>query len=240
MGLSAYAEMVVSSTPWKYSISVVVGALIVVLISFTVNCTLVEISINSFFAVYFGCLFILIAGVLLWRVRTGDHPRPYLLGAFSFMVLFSGIICFFLEANWFIGMRAGWKVPLYSILGVSLCFALLFSIIDLINYCSTGLCDCCHMTKALVETETQVYLVVGTAMVMGFVFGLVFGLLDVEDEKLSNLKVALLREESICYPIGALLGGGAAAVNQWLRDNRTTSQPYDPVKNDETLDDQDF
>ncbi len=47
----------------------------------------------------------------------------------------------------------------------------------------------------MVETEAQVYLVVTTAIAMGFVFGLIFGLLDVEDEKISHLRVALLREE---------------------------------------------
>jgi len=231
MALSGYVEAVLNSSAWKYSISVVVGALIGVLISFTVNCTLVEISINAFFAIYFGVLFIVIAAVLLWRVRTGDHPHPWVLAGFSTLVLLSGFICFFLEAGWFINMKPAWKVPLYSILGVSLCFALMFSIIDLINYCTD--CECCRMPKALIETETQVYLVVGTAMVMGFMFGFVFGLFDVEDEKLSNLKVALMREESICYPIGLALGGISAAINQYLRANKNV-QHYDPVRADET------
>jgi hypothetical protein len=49
--MSAYVETVLSSAAWKYSVSAVVGAVIGVLISFIVNCTLVEISINAFFAV---------------------------------------------------------------------------------------------------------------------------------------------------------------------------------------------
>jgi hypothetical protein len=62
-----------------------------------------------------------------------------------------------------------------------------------------GFCECCRTTKGFVETETQVYLVVATAMLMGFIFGLVFGLLDVEDEQLSNLKAALMREERFVF-----------------------------------------
>jgi len=234
MSILGTFSVLLNQPAWRYAFAFVVGALIGVLISFTVNCTLVEISINGFFAVYFGLLFILIAGILLWRVRTGDHPKPCLLATFSILVMFSGLVCFMLEADWFTSLAPGYKVPLYAILGVSLCFALLFSIIDLINYC-TGVCACCHTTKALIETESQVYLVVTTAMLMGFIFGLIFGLLDVEDETLSNIKMALMREESICYPIGAVMGGIASVMNQYLRENRKDNQ-YDPVS-DTTLDD---
>mgnify|MGYP007037766637 CR=1 FL=1 len=99
----------------------------------------------------------------------------------------------------------------------------------------------------------QVYLVVVTAVVMGFTFGLIFGLLDVEDEKLSHLRVALLREErytqqsrhrsaclafiySICYPLGALFGGIAAATNQWMREE-SDQYRFDPILDDELDDD---
>jgi len=200
----------------RLTLAFLAGAVIGILVSFTVNCTLVEISINAFFAVYFGILFLLIAGLILWRVKNGDHPRPCLLMSFSSLVLVSGLLCFILEKNWFVNMSAGFKVPLYSILGVAVCFALLFSIIDLINYCC-GMCQS-HEARPLVETETQVYLVVTAAVIMGFIFGLVFGLLDVEDADMGHLKVALLRDESICYPIGGILGGIASAINQYLRE----------------------
>jgi hypothetical protein len=55
-------------------------------VSLTVNCTLVEISINAFFAIYFGVLFILIAALIFFRVWTGDHPRPCVLLVFAAMV----------------------------------------------------------------------------------------------------------------------------------------------------------
>lgn len=51
------------------------------------------------------------------------------------------------------------------------------------------------------------YLVVGSACLMGLSFGLVFGLMDVEDAKMSHIRIELMREESICYPIGAIIGG---------------------------------
>ena len=91
-------------------------------------------------------------------------------------------------------------------------------------------------SKPLVETETQVYLVVTTAVIMGAVFGFIFGLLDVEDVARSHLRVALMREESICYPIGAVLGGCAAAINQWIREQQEQYR-FDPLHDDELDDD---
>jgi hypothetical protein len=106
----------------------------------------------------------------------------------------SGLLCFLLEEDWFIHMSPTYKIPVYSILGVSVCFALLFSLIDVINYCTT-LCWPPETTRPLVNTEAQIYLVVATAVSMGLSFGFIFGLFDVEDEKLSNIRMALLREE---------------------------------------------
>lgn len=67
----------------------------------------------------------------------------------------------------------------------------------------------------------QVYLLVAAAVFSGFLFGLVYGLLDVEDTPLSRLHVMILREQTICYPIGALLGAAIGAVNHWLRESET-------------------
>lgn len=66
--------------------------------------------------------------------------------------MFAGLLCFVLESKWVVNMShttkvlltfernqnvslAFFQVPLYTILGVAVTFALLFSIIDLVNYC---------------------------------------------------------------------------------------------------------
>jgi len=164
------------------------------------------------------------------------HPKPIILTSLSLLVMLSGILCFVLDKDWFIRLGAIEKVPLYSILGISVCFALLFSVIDLINYC-TSICCRSFQNKPLVETENQVYLVVATAVSMGFLFGLVFGLLDVrgnEDEDLSHIIVTLQRERSICYPIGAIMGGVAATINQYMREN--SEYAFDPIHDDDIED----
>jgi len=218
----------------RYALAGVIGALLGMVASFTVNCTLVEISINGFFAVYFGVLFILIAGIILYRVMGGTHPKPFILTSLALVVFASGLLCFSLQRDWFVRLPPMTKVPVYAILGISITFSLLFAVIDLINHCSSEDPN----SRPIIETEQQVYLVVATAVSMGFIFGLVFGLLDIEDEQISHIKVALLREERICYPIGAIMGGVAAVWNQHMRET-AASYKADPLK-DNTLDDEDL
>ena len=55
----------------RSGIAAIFGAIFGVAVSWIVNCTLVEISLNSFFSVYFGTLFLLIGGIIFWRIFAG-------------------------------------------------------------------------------------------------------------------------------------------------------------------------
>eukprot|EP00823_Brevimastigomonas_motovehiculus_P008146 TRINITY_DN7418_c0_g1_i1.p1 TRINITY_DN7418_c0_g1~~TRINITY_DN7418_c0_g1_i1.p1 ORF type:complete len:241 (-),score=12.04 TRINITY_DN7418_c0_g1_i1:249-971(-) len=236
--LSRHASGWLADSPVaRYICSSLVGALIGFIISFIVNCTLVEISINMIISVYFGIFFCLIAAVLGYRVYTGGHPKPFILSVFTCLVAISGLCCFFLETDWFMNMSSAIRIPLYSLLGVSLCFALLFTFIDILNYCTSGdyTCECCRQTKAVVETETQLYLVITCTVIMGLIFGFVFGLFQAADDLTANIQVTFMREWSICYPIGMILGAICTCLNQWLRET-TKTHNYDPVLQDDTLD----
>jgi hypothetical protein len=48
-----------------------------------------------------------------------------------------------------------------------------------------------HSAKPLVSSGTQIKLVVATSTVLGAAFGFIFGLLDVEDARLSHLSMQL-------------------------------------------------
>ena len=93
-------------------------------------------------------------------------------------MVISGILSFVLEKNWFVGMGPTWKIPLYGILGTSVCFALTFAIVDLVNYVSGYFS---YTEKAYIENPRQILSVLVLSSVTGFVFGFIFGLLDVED-----------------------------------------------------------
>jgi hypothetical protein len=58
--------------------------------------------------------------------------RMFIIG-FSILVIFSGLFCFFLERDWITVLKPNAKIPMYIVLGTSLCFALTFSIVDLVN-----------------------------------------------------------------------------------------------------------
>ena len=128
MGLDAVGSVV----SIRGFLAVVSGALLGLVLSFLVNCTLVEISLNAFFRFYFGCLFVLVGGGILVRVcaQRQEPLRRLLLVTFALMVLSSGVLCFFFQDRWIFELGTAAKIPLYGVLGVSACFAVTFSIVD--------------------------------------------------------------------------------------------------------------
>eukprot|EP01067_Filipodium_phascolosomae_P006433 Filipodium_phascolosomae@DN4694_c0_g1_i1.p1 len=221
------------------SVSAFAGVVLGIVVSLIVNCTLVEISLSVFFSSYFGLLFLSVGVLILWRVLTigtstssagggsgsatatvtapnpGGHKRRLQLMLFAMLIILSGFLCFILEKNWCVGLSSLTKIPLYTLLGVSVSFALVFSIVDLINYIS-GLFQA-PAAKPLVESQNQVYVVVLAALLMGGIFGFIFGVMDVEDVVSYQVRLALMREEHFCYPIGAVIGGACGFANEYVR-----------------------
>mmetsp|Transcript_24133 Transcript_24133/g.39319 ORF Transcript_24133/g.39319 Transcript_24133/m.39319 type:complete len:232 (+) Transcript_24133:42-737(+) len=215
--------MVNPSLIFNGAISGFVGVLLGIIISLIVNCTLVEISISSFFSLYFGFLFIVVGGIIIWRIFSQDVAytkesvgKRQMLVVFGLLIILSGLICFTLEQHWYKGMSPMMKVPVYTILGTSVAFALTFSVVDLVNYV-LGFLQV-SVAKPFVESAAQVYMVLACALIMGGLFGLIFGVMDVEDEVSYQIRLALLREERYCYPVGALLGGLVGFFNEYIRD----------------------
>jgi hypothetical protein len=215
-------------------ISGFVGMILGIAISLIVNSTLVEISVSPFFALYFGILFISVGGIIVYRLNGAailggvsdadqalmlapedEQQRKKQLTFFAALICFSGFLCFILEKNWFVGLSPSMKVPLYTILGISVAFALVFSVVDLVNYLMGFLRA--SVARPIVESPHQVYLIMTIAMAMGATFGFIFGVMDVEDEIQYQVRLALLKEERTCLPIGALLGAIAGFGNEYLR-----------------------
>eukprot|EP00918_Siedleckia_nematoides_P034192 GHVU01074375.1.p1 GENE.GHVU01074375.1~~GHVU01074375.1.p1 ORF type:complete len:134 (+),score=8.00 GHVU01074375.1:278-679(+) len=71
-----------------------------------------------------------------------------------YQIILSGMLCFILKNNWFLGLSFLAKVPLSSLLGVSVTFAHAFSLVDLHNYV-VGLFQP-TAAQQLVESKTQV------------------------------------------------------------------------------------
>ncbi|OMJ89291.1 hypothetical protein SteCoe_8588 [Stentor coeruleus] len=185
-------------------------------ISFIVNSTLAEISASSFFSTYFGLLFIILGGVIFCRVQSqtvADSRKKYFL-TFGFLIILSGIMCFILEENWFIGMHPSLKIPLYGILGISVSYALTFAVVDLINYTFSYF----DLYKSIViENTEQIIAVISFSALMGLIFGVIYGIVDYEDSVVYHHKLNLMKEEMYCYPIGICIGIMCGIVNEYLR-----------------------
>jgi len=235
----------------KAVISGFVGTCLGIAVSLIVNSTLVEISVSPFFALYFGLLFMSVGGIIIYRLNgstlfsgntntdnVGEADQAFLLAPedekrrkkqltfFASLICFSGFLCFILEKNWFVGLSPTTKVPLYTILGVSVAFALVFSIVDLVNYLMGFLRA--SIARPIVESSHQVYLIMTIAMVMGACFGFIFGVMDIEDEIQYQVRLALLKEERTCIPIGAILGAIAGFGNEYIRQK---SDEYASIAN---------
>jgi uncharacterized membrane protein YfcA len=128
-----------------YAMSCVVGMVFGAFISLIVDSALFEIGKSPFFATVFGICLIVIGGLILWRVAPDNNERMsrwrWIVFLFSSMVLASGFSCFLVERDWIRGLGPGFKLPLYTILGTSLSFALSFSVVDLLN---SNVLFCCQ------------------------------------------------------------------------------------------------
>ncbi len=220
----------------KAATSGFVGMLLGLAVSLIVNSTLVEISVSPFFALYFGLLFMSVGGIIIYRLNGAslfggaaendadqalllapedEQKRKKQLTFFASLILVSGFLCFVLEKNWFVGLSWIAKIPLYTVLGIAVTFALVFSVVDLINYAMGFLRAA--VARPVVESSHQVYLIMSIALVMGATFGFIFGAMDIEDEIQYQVRLALLKEERTCLPIGAILGAVAGFGNEYLR-----------------------
>ena len=215
----------------RRGLSGVIGALIGILCSILVNSTLIEICINVVFTIYFGLIFAAIGSLVIWRAYTESkatqppiirRPKdsifahPYMSYAFSGLMIFSGLLCFVLRKDWFVGIDYRVKIPFFALLGVSLTFIVMFLFVDCINCCA-GICN--PNSRPIIEDSRQTYLIAGSAVLMGFLYGLVFGILDLEDVELYKLAVMAMKDESYCYRIGLIIGGLTGILNEIMREN---------------------
>ena len=205
-------------------------------ISVIVNNALIEISLTPFFSAIFGLVLLLLGVLMIWRKLWERHDTPLmrtLILSFSCLVLLAGVSCFLLEKNWFRTISPGLKVPMYMALGISLCFSITFTCVDLLNaYYDRHSYD--MRRRALVHTPTQVGVVLAGAIANGAAFGLMFGLMDVEDAP-----TRLRQEERASAPIGALLGGSVGAINAVLsyRAEASAGEQIDLLRAEGLLDD---
>lgn len=206
-------------------ICILVGALLGVVTEYIVNAAMEEISINPVFSAAFGVCFMGLGGIIMWRVVAPDADVPerstplrVAVVAFALMIVAAGIFCFFLDKFWFRALSAHAKIPMYTVLGTAITYALCFSLTDMLNQ-GVLYCKCCHegeeAVTPLVSTPMQTWSLMAVGCISGSFYGYLFGLIDVEDD--DEFHDRFKEQEMFCVPLGLLLGGLAGWANDQYR-----------------------
>lgn len=179
-------------------VSALCGGLLGMLISFMVAAVLLEIANNAFFAIYFGLLFLVIGLAIFKRVTIsnvyleGGKVTRALLATFSVIVLVASVSCFLVNHNT-LKLSKIQRIPFFAVLGIAVSFAVTFAVVDVFN----------SFLKSI-QTPKQVFVVLGSSVATGFLFGLIFGMLGAEDD--SSPRHALFKDERYSAPLGFLVG----------------------------------
>lgn len=144
----------------------------------------------------------------------------------SILVVISGFTSFILDQNWFMRMNYIYKIPIYSLLGISISFTLAFILMDMINYIAYNFQN--DYSKPVISTQNQYSFILIVSCILGILYGLIFGIMDLEDLSKNYVKAAFIREQNYCIPIGLGFGCITGYMNEYIR-NECEKNEYQPV-----------
>jgi FtsH-binding integral membrane protein len=139
-----------------------------------------------------------------------DLYRIQSLLVLSILLLVSGVLTLILHLKFFVQLHYLLKIPVYAVLGVSVNFALTVSALDIINMAFLLVQK--PDSKPPINSGAQIISIVIICCIMGLLFGLIFGIMDIEDVSNRFIRQELLKEENYCLPIGLILGAIAGIL----------------------------
>lgn len=122
----------------------------------------------------------------------------------SAMVILSGILCLFLDESWTRSFSPILKVPIYILVSCSLTYIVTFGLVDFLNFLFSNFQSVNSLN--LVESYDQIIGLMVSCFASGMFYGLIFGLMDIEDDRYWKMKKDFFCEERLCVPIGVLGG----------------------------------
>jgi hypothetical protein len=146
------------------------------------------------------------------------------------LVILSGFTSFILDHSWFLLMNYIYKIPIYSLLGVSISFTLSIIVIEIINNISNFFQN--DYAKPLINNSNQYSFILIISCIVGVIYGLIFSIMDLEDLSKNYLKAAFIREQNFCIPIGLGFGCITGYINEYIRNECSTCD-YQNVMMDE-------
>jgi len=132
-------------------------------------------------------------------------------------MILAGLVCFFwLQNGWFVNISIIHRISVYTIISVPFAFLILFLSVDLINYLTLNYLN---KLKPYVETSHQIILIISSAIFIGFLYGLVFGIVDCENYKCFYNALWSMLQDSYPYTLGLVLGFLVGFINEIIREN---------------------
>jgi len=170
--------------------------------------------------------------------RRLDGTSNSLLLCFGLMIILSGLFSFMVDKTWFASLSPVAKIPMYSLIGISISFALTFAFVDCINF-YYDMSGRNVNGAAPLHASSQICALIIGSLSMGLVFGVFFGYFDVEDDTTSRDR--LTKNRHICTPLAGVVGLLTALIVRRLGRTTHTRPEYYSVKGEqlESPDDED-
>ena len=146
-----------------------------------------------------------------------QEEKSYFFLYASLMVIASGFLCLFLDETWTRNFSAITKVPIYVLVAQSLTYLVTFGIIDFFNFAVSNFQS--RNSLNIVESQDQIIALLVGCFASGLFYGMIFGLMDLEEDRFWQLKKDFFYEERLCVPIGVLSGFATGFCNELLRNN---------------------
>jgi hypothetical protein len=223
--------------------AVLVGMLCGFVTAFCVSQSLLEISSSEFFANAIGIFLLLLGSLLIWRVQheqwngtPGASAQRCVVLSLGTLVLMSGTFCFILEKSWMLKLGPTEKTPMYICLAVALSFAIIFSLVELINFCyalrvaskennmgnrggEDGFDGHYYDNRGgdgsnvapIIGTTHQIYINLFACIFCGSYFGIMFSFLGLEDNGTDHILIH--KERLYTFPMGIMCGAMVGAAN---------------------------
>ncbi len=89
--------------------------------------------------------------------------------------------------------------------------------------------------KPLINSHNQYSFILTVSCVLGIIYGLIFGIMDLEDLSQNYLKAAFIREQNYCIPIGLGFGCITGYMNEYIRSEYGVSDYTHEIIYDEDV-----
>lgn len=215
------------------------GALLGMLLSYVIAAALVEISTTPVFSLAFGLFFFYLGTIVAletskMRAEAQSLRWEHIASMVAVVwIVIAGVLCFILDKKIVMWMPEGLKVVFYMILSAALNFCVVFSAVDLGNEVYERYTRKSSNTPGLSEmmegraigdvrffkvarSRARYGLLIMASLLSGLYFGLVFGLMRIEEEKVYRAALMLRQESLLTFPAGALIGGLSGLLLQLI------------------------